>query len=425
MGREVCKQMIKYIKREPLLKKIFAITISSLIFMSLLVFYSHFLIMNSIHRQHIELCQEIVGKLTIAEPEKEIKIINTVLHQGDKNVIKHGQDVLNKYGYDVETQMWEDSSFKKYFYKFSIYDLASITFIILFTILVLLFGFSYYMKRLEKFSVAVDHIIDGNFKLSLEENEEGILSQLASRLQQMAKILNLSLINLAKEKENIKSLVTDISHQVKTPLSSIKLFNTLLLEEELSKEEREEFLFRSEKEINKLEWLFNSLIKMSRMEAGMIEIKRELRDLKETVYEAIDGVKAKAREKNIEIIVQDMINASVYHDPKWTKEAIFNVLENAVKYADENGKVTVNMELMESYVRIDIEDNGIGIPEKEFNNIFKRFYRGQSKKVKASEGSGVGLYLTRKILEEQYGSITVDSVKGIGTKFSLYLQNCK
>ncbi|WP_027626485.1 sensor histidine kinase [Clostridium lundense] len=417
--------MIKYIKREPLLKKIFAITISSLIFMSLLVFYSHFLIMNSIHRQHIELCQEIVGKLTIAEPEKEIKIINTVLHQGDKNVIKHGQDVLNKYGYDVETQMWEDSSFKKYFYKFSIYDLASITFIILFTILVLLFSFSYYMKRLEKFSVAVDHIIDGNFKLSLEENEEGILSQLASRLQQMAKILNLSLINLAKEKENIKSLVTDISHQVKTPLSSIKLFNTLLLEEELSKEEREEFLFRSEKEINKLEWLFNSLIKMSRMEAGMIEIKRELRDLKETVYEAIDGVKAKAREKNIDIVVQNMINASVYHDPKWTKEAIFNVLENAVKYADENGKVTVNMELMESYVRIDIQDNGIGIPEKEFNNIFKRFYRGQSKKVKASEGSGVGLYLTRKILEEQYGSITVDSVEGIGTKFSLYLQNCK
>lgn len=417
--------MIKYIKREPLLKKIFGITISSLIFMSLLVFYSHFLIINSIHRQHIELCQEMVGKLTIDEPEKEVKIINTILHQGDKNAIKYGQDVLNKYGYDIETQMWQDNSFKNHFYKFLLYDLSSITFLILFSILVLLFGFSHYMKRLEKFSVAIDHIIDGNFKLSLEENAEGILSQLASRLQQMAKILNLSLINLAKEKENIKSLVTDISHQVKTPLSSIKLFNTLLIEEELSKDEREEFLLRSKKEINKLEWLFNSLIKMSRMEVGMIDIKIELRNLKETVYEAIDGVKAKAKEKNIEIVVQNMINVSVYHDPKWTKEAIFNVLENAVKYVDENGKITVDMECMESYVRIDIEDNGIGISEEEFNNIFKRFYRGQSKKVKSSEGSGVGLYLTRKILEEQYGSITVDSIQGIGTKFSLYLQNCK
>lgn len=417
--------MNKYIKREPLLKRIFIIIISSLIFMSLLVFYSHFLLMDSIHKQNIKLRQEMVGKIASAEPEKEIEIVRTILYQEDKNAVQQGKSILQRYGYNIETKMWEDSTFKNYFYKFALYDLIIIAFIILVTVLALIFGFSYYIKRLEKFSLAVDDIIDGNFKLDLEENEEGMLSKLASNLQQMAKMLNLSLTNLKKEKESIKSLVTDISHQVKTPLSSIKLFNSLLIEEELSKDEREEFLIRSRKEIDKLEWLFNSLVKISRMEAGMIELKRELKNLKVTLQEAISEIKVKAYEKNIEVVAQNMFDVSVYHDTKWTKEAVFNVLENAVKYTDANGKITIDMEQMESFVRIDIGDNGIGIPEKEFNNIFKRFYRGQAEKVKNSEGSGVGLYLTRKILEEQYGSITVDSVSGMGTKFSLYLQNCK
>lgn len=110
---------------------------------------------------------------------------------------------------------------------------------------------------------------------------------------------------------------------------------------------------------------------------------------------------------------------------RWTKEAIVNVLENAIKYTDSNGKINVSMTDMNFFIRIDIEDTGIGIPGEDFNKIFKRFFRGNCKIVQESEGSGIGLYLTRKILEEQGGSIMVDSKLGEGSKFSLFLQKCK
>ncbi|MCY6958525.1 sensor histidine kinase [Clostridium brassicae] len=417
--------MIKYIKREPLLKKIFLIVFGSLFFSSLIIFYFHFNVIQSIHDDHIKLYQEITGKMIKIAPEKENDIVKALLYERDEDCLNEGKAVLNKYSFRDEIRMWEDHTFKSQFSRFLSNEVISIIFILAIVIVALLISFNHFMNKLHKFSKALDLIIDGNFKLQLEETNEGIFSEIFSRLNQMSRILNLSLISLKKEKENIKSLVTDIAHQVKTPLSSIKLFNSLLMEEDLSKDEKDEFLSRSRNEINKLEWLFNSLVKISRMEVGMIELKTELNDLKDTLMEAVKDIYMRACEKGIEIVVKKVESSFVYHDSKWTKEAIFNVLENAVKYTDEKGKLVISMEKMQSYTRIDIQDTGIGIPREEFNNVFKRFYRGKLDKVKKLEGSGVGLYLTRKILEEQEGSIMVDSELEKGTKFSLYLQNCK
>lgn len=417
--------MIKYVKKEPLLKKIFLSAFVSLIFSSLIVFYFNFTVIQSIHSDHIKLYQEVAGKMINIAPEKENDIVKTLLYKEDNDIQKQGESILNKYGFKDEINIWKDPTFKHQLSKFLSNEVINIFFILVIIMLTLLISFNNFMNKLQEFSNALDLIIDGNFKLQLDDNEEGIFSEIFSRLNQMSKMLNLSLINLKKEKENIKSLVTDIAHQVKTPLSSIKLFNALLIEGDSSSEEQEEFLYRSKNEINKLEWLFNSLVKISRMEVGMIELKREFKDLKETLMEAIKDVYIKAKEKEIKIVIQNNEQSFVYHDPKWTKEAIFNVLENAVKYSHEKGNIIITMEKMQSYTRIDIEDDGIGIPSNEFNNVFKRFYRGKEIKIKNSEGSGVGLYLTRKILEEQNGSIIVNSEAEKGSKFSLYLQNCK
>lgn len=279
----------------------------------------------------------------------------------------------------------------------------------------------YIMKKLEKVSFDIDRIMDGDYSTISNIDEEGILSRLESQFCQMSRRLQLSIDSINIEKEEVKSLVTDISHQIRTPLASIKMFNSLLIEGGLTKGEEEEFLGRVKDEVEKLEWLANSLVKISTTESGMIQIKKEKEDVKQTILEAVNGVYLEALEKNIDINMSNLESIYVYHDFRWTKEAIFNILDNAVKYTDENGQINISMEKLETYIKIDIEDNGIGIPSKNIGKIFDRFYRGDSEKVKKAEGSGIGLYLARNILEEQGGGLIVSSEEGQGSKFTILI----
>lgn len=199
----------------------------------------------------------------------------------------------------------------------------------------------------------------------------------------------------------------------------------MLLNGDANEAEAKEFLNRSRDEINRLEWLTGSLIKISRLESGMIEITQENSSLNETVRSAMEGIAQKAAEKGTSIELEADREFYALHDPKWTCEAVFNILENGVKYTGNGGRILLQPIETEFFIRLDITDNGIGIPKEEYNDIFKRFYRGKTEAVRKTEGSGVGLYLARKILEEQGGSIIVDSIPGSGTRFSLFLQKCK
>ncbi len=299
--------------------------------------------------------------------------------------------------------------------------------IIFLTIFTFIYIVKFFIQKLEKISAGIDKMIGGDFTVEINFDTEGILSRLESQFYQMGKRISLSLEDLSNEKENIKSLVTDISHQIKTPLASIRMFNSILLDDELNLEEEIEFLEKTKYEIEKLQGLSDSLIKVSRMEVGVIELKKESCDIKKTILEAVNGVYLKAFEKNIEININKLDSLEIKHDERWTKEAIFNVLENAVKYTEANGQINIYMENLDTYIRIDISDSGIGIPKNDIHRVFERFYRGSGDIVESLEGSGIGLYLARKIIEEQEGSIIFTSKEGVGTKFSiiLTLQNCK
>jgi signal transduction histidine kinase len=282
-------------------------------------------------------------------------------------------------------------------------------------------------KQLEIISFDIDRIMDGEFPANIpHDSEEGILSRLEAQFAQMSSRLQLDLEQINSEKENVKALVTDITHQIKTPLASIKIFNSLLLDGGLTMQETNEFLIRTKEAINKLEWLSDSLIKISRMEAGMIRLKQEKADIRSTVLDAVNGVYLKALQKNIEVRINDLESIYLPHDVRWTKEALFNVLDNAVKYTPDQGRIQVAIGKLESYIEIDIEDNGVGIPPAEIGHIFDRFYRGRSAIVQQTAGTGVGLYLARKILEAQNGGIIVSSEAGKGSKFTvlLTLRNC-
>lgn len=226
---------------------------------------------------------------------------------------------------------------------------------------------------------------------------------------------------LEHEENSTKALITDISHQLKTPLSSLRMSHELTVSESLTESERKEFLTQEEQEIHKLEVLLEELVKLSKLEGHMIQISPQSIGIRETITEAVNQVFMKAHAKNIEIQVEMEGDMPVLHDPKWTVEALSNVLDNAIKYSQKNTHILVNARKLQKLFVIDIVDEGMGIPAKELNNIYKRFYRGKDAERLVKEGAGVGLYLTRRILDEQMGTITASKNPSGGTIFRITL----
>lgn len=222
-----------------------------------------------------------------------------------------------------------------------------------------------------------------------------------------------------QDKQTIQELVSDISHQVKTPAASLRMFLDILRSHRLDEEKRAEFLSTMETQIDKLEFLMRSLIKMSRLETGTVALHMEKKSLYDTIAQAINGVWAKAEAKNIELCVECDRHVTVFHDAKWTAEAIGNILDNGVKYSPEGANIRISVRPWQFYTRVDITDEGIGIPAKHYNDVFKRFYRGEE--VAQEEGVGLGLYLAQGIITRQRGYISVRSKVGEGTTFSVYL----
>lgn len=225
---------------------------------------------------------------------------------------------------------------------------------------------------------------------------------------------------LYEEKESLKELVSDISHQTKTPLANIKLYQEMLFEE-VDTAEGTKHLTKMRKQIDKLDFLLQSMVKMSRLETGTIKIQKSEHPIAETLALAIAEVVFKADKKNIQIHVAYDETLRLAHDKKWTAEAIFNLLDNAVKYTDENGKIYISVNREEIFTKISITDTGKGIPLERQGTIFNRFYREPD--VHDHDGIGIGLYLAREIITLQNGYIEVRSKVGQGSTFLIYLPN--
>lgn len=225
---------------------------------------------------------------------------------------------------------------------------------------------------------------------------------------------------LKVDEKNTKTLITDISHQLKTPLASLRMCHELVAEAGLTSEEKREFVRQEGREIEKLETLLCELVNLSRLEAHLIQISPVPASLKKTIAGAVGQVYMKARNKDIEIQAEIEEDLTVSHDVKWTEEAMVNILDNAVKYSREDTVVTVRMKPLVRNVLVEIEDQGIGIRKEELTKIYQRFYRGSDAAKIEKDGVGVGLYLARMILERQGGTISAKQKKG-GTIFRITL----
>ena len=259
----------------------------------------------------------------------------------------------------------------------------------------------------------LDSAIDGDF--SVDSYEETRLSRLESKLWEYLSSSSLSAQNVNKEKDKLKELISDISHQTKTPIANLVLYGELLEASELSEEQKSN-VTAVQTQTEKLRFLIDSLVKLSRLENGIISLEKKPAPVYEILQNVYDQLKERAVAKGLEFMLEKT-DAIANIDSKWTQEALFNIADNAVKYTDK-GSVTISTLEFDMFVRVDVSDTGPEISEEEETKIFGRFYRSPA--VKEKEGVGIGLYLAREIISDQGGYIKVKSDKE-HTTFSIFL----
>ena len=296
--------------------------------------------------------------------------------------------------------------------------------IILAVLLCLVVGYSIYKSR--KTYRSIDSLLDcvlNQERITLSDVQEGELSALVNKINRIQEVLGKQVELAESEKEQVKSLVSNMSHQLKTPLANLSIYTEILNSEDLDKQKKEEVAEKIKKQIDKLDWIIGSLAKMVKLEQDVIAFDAEGISIKKTLLDAIDTVYEKLEKKGILLVSEPYEDIRLFHNRKWTVEVFVNLLENAVKYTKRGGTIRIRVCPYEIYTEIQIIDNGCGIREDEITEIFKRFYR--SREVEHIEGSGIGLYLSNLILEKEKGYMVVKSVYGEGSCFSVFLQNCK
>lgn len=292
--------------------------------------------------------------------------------------------------------------------------------LILISVIVLLVLFTLFLhfnhiKTLDRLDAMLDAAITNTFSES--EFTEKRLSKIENKIYRYLSAGKMSFSRINEEKDMIKSLISDISHQTKTPVSNILLYSELLCDTGNLGGKEEKLAENIKAQTEKLNFLIQSLIKISRLENGIVTVIPK----ENSVEKLLSGLdfEGKARLKNIELSIENNNCTTAFFDFKWTLEAISNIVDNAIKYTPPGGKVKISAKAYEMFVKINIEDNGMGICEEDFPKIFTRFYRSQ--KVCDKEGVGIGLYLSREIISKQGGYIKVESKENEGSTFSVFI----
>ena len=274
----------------------------------------------------------------------------------------------------------------------------------------------------KKIDLMMDEILN-NENISISDLEDAKISFLANKARRIQEKLRIEIDEAETERDQVKKLISNMSHQLKTPLANVMIYQELLEKDSLKVEDRKKFNIKMKSQIEKIHWILNSLFKMVRLEQNDISFQAENLSIKKTITRAINGVIKKAELKKISINIEEFSDSILWHNEKWTAEALENIMENAIKYSNDSESIIISLHKYEMYTAISIIDNGIGIKKEDQMNIFHRFYR--SSDVENIEGSGIGLYLSKLILEKENGYITVKSSYNKGSKFTMFLQNCK
>ncbi len=372
---------------------------------------------DNLKRDYTRSLGAVTARIIEKNPELEGEIVPLITKEISKEEADKGEDILKQYGItkDLENELFP------YINKISFQNKAFI--ICIFTILAfILFIFNYiqygyFYSRIRRLTLAAKKVVDGNYDIVINENKEGDFSKLAVSFNSMREIIRNNISQLKKEKQFLVDLLSDISHQLKTPLSSMIVYNDIMLSKELDKEQRQTFLLSNQNQLNRMNWLIQSILKLAKLDARAIELRKEKQSLNETVEEAIDALDSKASENNVKIIRKDNYDIYLEHDRLWLEEALINIIKNGIEHTPSGGTISIDLIENPVYRRIIIEDTGEGIEEKDLPNIFKRFYKAKTSR--KTDSVGIGLALAKSIVEAHNGLIEAQSKIGLGTKFTI------
>ena len=295
-------------------------------------------------------------------------------------------------------------------------------FVMLFLWTLLLFlGTMLFLYRRERLYRKSENIIkdyiDGNYTVHLPQSNEGNIYQLLASVDQLATMLQAKNDTEQKTKEFLKNTISDISHQLKTPLSALMMYQEIIENEPDNPETVREFSFKIGTALKRIEQLIQSMLKITRMDAGSIYFEKSNYSISNILNHAINELTTRADNEKKEIVIDGDLEQMLYCDIEWTGEAVGNIVKNALDHTDAGGKITISWERTPAMIRIFITDNGHGIAGEDIHHIFKRFYR--SKNTSNSQGIGLGLPLAKAIVEGQGGILSVQSERLQGTTFTL------
>lgn len=374
--------------------------------------------LNKLQKTIVNSNEALIGNILLKHPELEDDIIGFVTKEASQKDIKKGKEILKQYGYSENMPILSNPWIRDFYnsFQFKISALGLIWLIPL--IIIILHEYKNLFKKIRTISTAAEKVVEGDFSVILPEENEGEFAILGHNFNTMANRLKLSLERLKEDKIFLKNIISDISHQLKTPLSSLIMFNELMLQDSnMENGLREGFLERNKSQLDRMEWLILNLLKMARLESGAIEFKKERVPLISPAHKAVNALKDKAETKKQNLVIKGDNSVSFIGDGDWTAEAMINIIKNCIEHTDPGREITIELIETPLFSRILLEDQGEGIDKKDLPHIFERFYRGSS--TVKTESVGIGLALTRLIIEQQGGTIDVSSEKGKGTRFTI------
>lgn len=357
----------------------------------------------------------IIGKLIQDYPEEENKIVKS-LNQVEQEEIQKGMQILQKYGWDMKENVY----FKSLENLLQENLMLNVFVIGILGILLLIIFLTYLIikdKKIEEITEYIKRVQKKDYSLKIKDNTEGELSDLRNELYKITVMLKEQAEQLSKDKKQLENSISDISHQLKTPLTSISVMIDILKDNQnVPEEKKQEFLFEVARQLEWINWLVISLLKLSKLDAGTIQLKQEKVSVKQLITEVIRNLSIPIEIKNQTITINGKEDVYFIGDYEWSLEAILNVVKNCLEHTQEGKNVEISFIENSLYTQIVIKDEGVGIDQKDLPHIFERFYKGKNS---SKDNIGIGLALAQSIIQKQGGDIGVKSELGKGSTFTI------
>lgn len=361
---------------------------------------------KNVYENYVSMVSSVVQK----HPELEEDIIASILHP---TVTTEGEKILKKYGLH-DTDSYEyiekmDALRREMLIRTFIINILFIAFLL---VIYLCYKNREY-KKVKELEIYLNKVLKGDYSIDIREYSESYLSSLKNDIYKVTNLLKEKEQYSNHEKVYLESVLSDISHQLRTPLTSMYVINDILENDDIEYEKKKEMLSLNRSQLERIEWLVTSLLKLSRLDSGMITFKKESIVVATLIEQALAPLEIPIELKEQKVVIEGDKKISLMVDEKWTTEALVNIIKNAYEHTPLKGTITISYSENPIYTEIKVMDTGEGIPKKDLPHIFKRFYHGNTNK----ESIGIGLNMAKSIIEKQNGYIKVESKKGKGTTF--------